>query len=115
MNDYKDVFKRKTIIKWKLTQRDTKDFSKQSGVSTSSLYCWAKSQINSAKRLNLPFELNTMQEKAMLKQGENIIINAPTGSVKTESILLNCLPGQQYYYFLPTVTSCVFMFFRLMA
>lgn len=58
------------------------------------------------------FALNPMQKQTASLAGENIVINAPTGSGKTEAILLNLKKGS-YYYFLPTITSCMFMYRRL--
>lgn len=58
------------------------------------------------------FILNKMQQEAKKLAGENIVINAPTGSGKTEAILFNLKKGS-YFYFLPTITSCIFMYNRL--
>lgn len=59
------------------------------------------------------FQLNQMQKKAFEKLGYNIVLNAPTGAGKTEAILLNMNRNEEYYYFLPTITSCIFMYNRL--
>ena len=54
-----------------------------------------------------------MQEEALKSVGENLIFNAPTGSGKTEAILLSIPEGKKVSYLLPTVTSSIFMYRRL--
>lgn len=63
--------------------------------------------------LKFNFALNEMQEKAKKLVGESIVINAPTGSGKTEAILLAIPENSNVSYMLPTITSCNFMFQRL--
>ncbi len=63
--------------------------------------------------LRSKFKLNAMQEETLELKGHDIVISAPTGSGKTEAILLNIKSGGKYYYFLPTITSCIFMYHRL--
>lgn len=65
------------------------------------------------KNLKFNFALNEMQKESKELIGQNIVLNAPTGSGKTEAILLNLKDNEHYYYFLPTITSCIFMFNRL--
>lgn len=40
------------------------------------------------------FELNEMQKEAYKNQGKNLVFNAPTGSGKTEAILLSIPEGK---------------------
>ena len=65
------------------------------------------------KELEKKFKLNKMQEEALKSVGENLIFNAPTGSGKTEAILLSIPEGKKVSYLLPTVTSSIFMYRRL--
>ena len=55
------------------------------------------------------FILNKMQEKAYQNQGKNIVFNAPTGSGKTEAVLLSIPQGKTVSFLLPTITSSIFM------
>lgn len=59
------------------------------------------------------FDLNEIQEIATTKVGENIIIDAPTASGKTEAILLAIKEGSRVTWMLPTITACTFMYRRL--
>lgn len=59
------------------------------------------------------FILNKMQEKAYQNQGKNIVFNAPTGSGKTEAVLLSIPQGKTVSFLLPTITSLIFMYRRL--
>ena len=59
------------------------------------------------------FELNKMQEEALENNGENLIFNAPTGSGKTEAVLLSIPEGKKVSFLLPTITSSIFMYRRL--
>lgn len=65
------------------------------------------------KELEKNFKLNKMQEEALKSVGENLIFNAPTGSGKTEAILLSIPEGKKVSYLLPTITSSIFMYRRL--
>lgn len=65
------------------------------------------------KELEKKFKLNKMQEEALKSVGENLIFNAPTGSGKTEAILLSIPEGKKVSYLLPTITSSIFMYRRL--
>lgn len=59
------------------------------------------------------FDLNEIQELATTKVGENLIIDAPTASGKTEAILLAIEEGSSVTWMLPTITACTFMYRRL--
>lgn len=59
------------------------------------------------------FDLNEIQEIATTKVGENLIIDAPTASGKTEAILLSIEEGSSVTWMLPTITACTFMYRRL--
>nr|DAX78861.1 MAG TPA: Cas system-associated protein [Caudoviricetes sp.] len=59
------------------------------------------------------FDLNEIQEIATTKVGENLIIDAPTASGKTEAILLAIKEGSSVTWMLPTITACTFMYRRL--
>ena len=59
------------------------------------------------------FDLNEIQELATTKLGENLIIDAPTASGKTEAILLAIEEGSSVTWMLPTITACTFMYRRL--
>ena len=59
------------------------------------------------------FDLNEIQRLAKEKAGENLIIDAPTASGKTEAILLAIPEGSKVTWMLPTITSCIFMYRRL--
>jgi CRISPR-associated helicase cas3 len=59
------------------------------------------------------FDLNEIQEIATTKVGENLIIDAPTASGKTEAILLAIEEGSSVTWMLPTITACTFMYRRL--
>jgi DEAD/DEAH box helicase len=59
------------------------------------------------------FNLNQIQEKALLNKGKNIILDAPTASGKTEAILLAIPEGKTVTWMLPTITACTFMYRRL--
>lgn len=59
------------------------------------------------------FDLNEIQELATTKVGENLIIDAPTASGKTEAILLAIKEGSSVTWMLPTITACTFMYRRL--
>ena len=59
------------------------------------------------------FDLNEIQEIATTKVGENLIIDAPTASGKTEAILLSIEEGSNVTWMLPTITACTFMYRRL--
>ena len=63
--------------------------------------------------LEKKFKLNEMQEEALKFMGENLIFNAPTGSGKTEAVLLSIPQGSKVSYLLPTITSSIFMYRRL--
>ena len=63
--------------------------------------------------LEKKFELNKMQEEASENNGENLIFNAPTGSGKTEAVLLSIPEGKKVSFLLPTITSSIFMYRRL--
>lgn len=63
--------------------------------------------------LEKKFRLNEMQEEALKFMGENLIFNAPTGSGKTEAVLLSIPQGSKVSYLLPTITSSIFMYRRL--
>lgn len=65
------------------------------------------------KELEKKFKLNKMQEEALKSVGENLIFNAPTGSGKTEAILLSISEGKKVSFLLPTITSSIFMYRRL--
>ena len=65
------------------------------------------------KELEKNFKLNKMQEEALKSVGENLIFNAPTGSGKTEAVLLSIPEGKKVSYLLPTITSSIFMYRRL--
>lgn len=65
------------------------------------------------KELEKKFKLNRMQEEALKSVGENLIFNAPTGSGKTEAVLLSIPEGKKVSYLLPTITSSIFMYRRL--
>ena len=68
--------------------------------------------LNKMKKLNMV--LNEMQRKAVEVKGKkNIVFSAPTGCGKTEAILLAITEGQSVNWFLPTITSCIFMYKRL--
>lgn len=64
------------------------------------------------KILKNKFTLNKMQVEALKLKGVSIKLDAPTGTGKTEAILLNLVEGK-YLYFLPTTVSANFMFKRL--
>lgn len=59
------------------------------------------------------FDLNEIQEITTTKVGENLIIDAPTASGKTEAILLAVKEGSSVTWMLPTITACTFMYRRL--
>lgn len=59
------------------------------------------------------FELNEMQKEAYRNQGKNLVFNAPTGSGKTEAVLLSIPEGKTVSFLLPTITSSIFMYRRL--
>lgn len=65
------------------------------------------------KELEKIFSLNEMQEKAYQNQGKNLVFNAPTGSGKTEAVLLSIEEGKTVSFLLPTITSSIFMYRRL--
>lgn len=65
------------------------------------------------KELENFFVLNEMQKKAYQNQGKNIVFNAPTGSGKTEAVLLSIPQGKTVSFLLPTITSSIFMYRRL--
>lgn len=65
------------------------------------------------KELEKIFSLNEMQEKAYQNQGKNLVFNAPTGSGKTEAVLLSIPQGKTVSFLLPTITSSIFMYRRL--
>ena len=62
------------------------------------------------KELEKFFSLNEMQEKAYQNQGKNLVFNAPTGSGKTEAVLLSIPQGKTVSFLLPTITSSIFMY-----
>ena len=59
------------------------------------------------------YKLNKMQENSLKSIGKNLIFNAPTGSGKTEGILLSIPENKTVSYLLPTITSSIFMYKRL--
>lgn len=63
------------------------------------------------------FNLNEMQKEVikLKKDGRNdkIILDADTGSGKTEAILLAINEGSTVDWLLPTISSCIFMYRRL--
>ena len=61
------------------------------------------------------FELNEIQKLAMENIGENLILDAPTASGKTEAILLSIKEGSNVTWMLPTISACTFMYRRLCA
>lgn len=65
------------------------------------------------QKIESKFQLNDMQIEAINHIGQNLIFNAPTGSGKTEAILLSILPNTNSVLMLPTITSCIFMYYRL--
>ena len=65
------------------------------------------------KEIKGKFNLNELQEKALKNEGENIILDAPTASGKTEAILLAIPEGKTVTWTLPTITACTFMYRRL--
>lgn len=67
--------------------------------------------LNKMRKLNM--ELNEMQQKAVELKGKDIVFSAPTGCGKTEAILLALKDGGKVDWFLPTITSCIFMYKRL--
>lgn len=68
---------------------------------------------NLRKEIEERFTLNEIQRQAVEKVGKNLIIDAPTASGKTESILLAIPEGSTVTWMLPTITSCIFMYRRL--
>ena len=46
------------------------------------------------KELEKMFKLNKMQETAYRNKGKNLVFNAPTGSGKTEAVLLSIEEGK---------------------
>ena len=69
--------------------------------------------MNIKNNLERKFNLNEMQLEAAKLIGKDLIISAPTGCGKTEAILLAITEGQSVNWFLPTITSCIFMYKRL--
>ena len=59
------------------------------------------------------YKLNKMQENSLKYIGKHLIFNAPTGSGKTEGILLSIPENKMVSYLLPTITSSIFMYKRL--